>query len=496
MVCAEVDTGYRSDMAFLRLSDRTLAQAGNDAWRGGYDRANVGVGVVHLGPGAFHRAHQAPVYDRLLAHDPRWGVCGVSLKSPGVSEALTPQDGLYTLVELDREVSFTIIGAMKAVLTAQQTPALVLAQMAAPQTRLFSLTVTEKGYCLNGAGELDLAHPDIALDIARPAVPNSAVGWLVAGLRARHGAGAPAPTVMSCDNLTNNGGKLGRAVTTLARAQGDAVLADWIELAVAFPNSMVDSITPATDEALKTRVREAIGLDDAWPIQRERFTQWVIENRFAAGAPDLAAAGVTVVSDVRPFEQAKLRLLNGAHSSLAYIGLTAGFETVADAMADPDLARFVERLMRIDIAPSLAPSADLDLPAYIGAILERFRNPAIRHRLAQIAWDGSQKLPFRLLGTIADALDVGRPIERLCVPVAAWMLFAAGAVRRGETLVDPLAAQIAAIADAPLEAQVEGFLALDTVFPRRLAGNPRFAGAVASAHQALADGRMAAVLAL
>jgi fructuronate reductase len=481
-------------MSLPRLSDRTLALAQNGAWPGAYDRAAVEIGVVHLGPGAFHRAHQAPVFDRLLADDPRWGVCGVSLKSAALREALAPQDGLYALAELDAELRIHIVGAVKEVLTARETPAAVLDRLAAARTRMITLTITEKGYCLTPAGELDMTHVDVAFDLTRPPAPRSAVGWLVAGLRARHAAGAAGLSIVSCDNLTDNGGKLERAVTALAEAQGDAALADWIRRDARFPGTMVDSITPATDDALRARVRDHIGLEDAWPIQRERFTQWVIEDRLAAGAPDFAAAGVSLVADVKPFEQAKLRLLNGAHSTLAYVGLLAGVSTVAEAMADPALAGFVERLMRADIAPSLAPAAGLDLAVYIGAVLQRFRNPAIRHQLAQIAWDGSQKLPFRLLGTIADALAAGRPIARLAVPVAAWMLFAARRARSVEPLVDPLAAEIAAIAAAPEADQPAGFLALGSVFPRPLAGDARFAAAIETAHRRLREGEPGAVL--
>jgi fructuronate reductase len=469
-----------------RLSNRTLAQARPGVWPGAYERSAVETGVVHLGPGAFHRAHQAPVFDALLARDPRWGVCGVSLRSPAVRQALTPQDGLYTLALLEAETRATIVGSVTELLTAPQTPAVVLERLASVRTRMITLTVTEKGYCLTPAGDLDLAHPDVAFDLACPLSPRSAVGWLAEGLRRRRAAGAPGLPVVSCDNLTDNGGKLGRAVVALARAQGDADLAAWIAGEAAFPNTMVDSITPATDDALRARAQDLIGLEDAWPIQRERFSQWVIEDRLGADGAALASAGVTLVADVRPFEQAKLRLLNGAHSTLAYLGLLAGHATVAGAMADPALAAFTERLMRDDIAPTLAATPGLDLAAYISAILTRFRNPAVRHQLAQIAWDGSQKLPFRLLGAIADVLAAGRPIDRLAAPVAGWMLFAARRVRRGETLVDPLAGAIAAIAGAPQSDQPALFLALDAVFPPRLAADPRFREAVIAAHRKLA----------
>ena len=482
-------------MALPRLSDRTLAQARNGAWQGAYDRAAVEVGVAHLGPGAFHRAHQAPVFDALLADDLRCGVCEIALKSDRVRAALAPQDGLYTLVELDVEPRVRIVGAIKELLTAGDAPEAALGRLGDIRTRMITLTITEKGYCLNAAGELDLAHPDVAADLTRPAAPASAAGWLVEALRRRKAGGAGGLPIVSCDNLTDNGGKLGRAVSMLARVQGDADLAAWIEGEVRFPATMVDSITPGTDDALRQRVRAATGLDDAWPVQRERFTQWVIEARLGPDAPDLASAGAQIVADVRPFEQAKLRLLNGAHSTLAYLGLLGRLATVADAMADPALAGFVERLMRVDIAPSLPRTPALDIPAYIDSILARFRNPAIAHQLAQIAQDGSQKLPVRLLGTIADALATGRPVDRLAIPVAAWMVFSVRRVKGPEPLVDPMERVIAAIAAAPTVRQPDLFLAMEAVFPPALAADRRFRQAVKAAHQAATAGRLAELLA-
>jgi fructuronate reductase len=483
-------------MSLPRLSDRTLAQATNGAWPAAYDRAAVKLGVAHFGPGAFHRAHQAPVFDTLLARDPTWGVSAIALRTDSVREALAPQDGLYTLVELDADVRARIIGSLRELIFAPAEPAAVVRRLAARATRMITLTVTEKGYCLDGEGALDLDHPDVAHDLARPEVPRSTVGWLAAGLTVRRAAGAGGVSVVSCDNLTDNGGKLGRAVVQLARAQGDADLARWIEDEVRFPRTMVDSITPAMDEALKARVRELTGLDDAWPIQREAFTQWVIEDDLGSDGAALPAAGVQVVKDVRPFEQAKLRLLNGAHSSLAYLGGLMGHATVAQAMADAPLAGFVERLMRRDIAPSLPHTDGFDLDAYIGDILGRFRNPAIAHQLSQIAWDGSQKLPFRLLGTLADALTSGRPIERLAVPVAAWMLYVARRARGREPVVDPLADQIGRIAAAPVSDQPGLFLALESVFPAALASEPRVRRAITTAHEALDQGRTTELLAL
>lgn len=433
-----------------RLSQASLGSLPPSIARPEYDRASVRSGVVHFGPGAFHRGHQAAAFDTLLGQDPRWGVVGVSLNSRSVAEALGPQDGLYTLALLDRETEFRVIGAIGRVLT-RDDPAAILAALTHEDTRIVSSTVTEKGYCLGADGALDFAHPAVEADLAAARggsewVPTSFVGWLVRGLGARCSAGLSGVTVLSCDNVTDNGRKLEAATIALAEAI-DPQTARWIAGEVAFPNSMVDSITPATDDALRMRVAEATGLEDAWPIQRERFTQWVIENHFVGERPALECAGVTFASEVRPFETAKLRLLNGAHSSLAYIGLGRGRETVAEAMTDPQLSAFVERLMRDDIAPSVTAPPGLDLSSYITDVLARFANPAIRHLLSQIAWDGSQKIPYRLLGTIREALAAERPIDRLTLPIAAWLRFLARAAREGQAITDPLAGALLQRAD-------------------------------------------------
>jgi fructuronate reductase len=473
-----------------RLSRASLSTIQGKTNRPAYNPRDIAIGVVHFGPGAFHRAHQADFFDHLLAEDARWGICAVSLKSAGVRDALAPQDGLYTLVELDTEVRFRVIGALKEVLVATDAPNQVMARLVSPDVRLITLTVTEKGYCLDGSGRLDPRNEDIRHDIAAPAAPKSVIGWLAAGLRARREAGLPAISVLSCDNLADNGRKLAAAVGALAMAQGDPDLAAWITQTITFPNSMVDSITPATDDALRARVKDHLGLIDAWPIQRERFAQWVVEDRLVEGAPNLAAVGVTVTADVRPFERAKLRLLNGAHTTLAYLGLAMGCRTVGDAMSDPDLSRFVERMMREDIIPTLPPVPDLDLTAYVEAVLERFRNPAIQHQLSQIAWDGSQKLPFRILETISDRLALGLPPARLAVPIAAWMQFIVGAAKDGRRLVDPMAETLMRLGAESGEANavVDRFLALDSVFPPLLTEHAEFRAAVAAAYASLSEG--------
>ena len=469
-----------------RLSPETLGLLPAEVARPSYDRGAVRAGVVHFGPGAFHRAHQAAAFDTLLAHDPRWGITGVSLHSQGVAQALGPQGGLYTLALLDAQTRYRVIGSIGQVLTGT-APQAILGAMAHADTRIISATVTEKGYCLGADGTLDIAHPAVAADLAAAGqagwVPQSFIGWLVHGLGARRRAGLPGVTVLSCDNVTDNGRKLEAATLALARAV-DPQTAAWIADQVCFPNAMVDSITPATDDTLRAQVAEATGLDDAWPIQREGFTQWVIEDRFAGERPALDLAGVTFAADVRPFEMAKLRLLNGAHSTLAYVGLGLGHETVAQAMQDAALAQFVERLMREDIAPSVKAPPGLDLSRYIDDVLARFANPAIRHLLSQIAWDGSQKLPYRLLGTVREALDAGRPIARLAVPIAAWLRFLERAGRGGAAITDPLAADLLARAG-----DWRAVLAMPAVFGP-LGQDARFVDAVAAAHAALSAGRL------
>ena len=470
-----------------RLSSRTLGLLGNGAAAPRYDRSICQTGIIHLGPGNFHRAHQAVYADDLLNNgDMRWGICGVSLRRPDVREALADQDFLYSLAILDRETRFRVIGSLIELLSAPQQTEAVLQRLAAPQTHIVSLTITEKGYCLTPSGDLNDAHPEIVSDLARPQQPTSAVGFLVESLRRRRAAELPSFTVMSCDNLSDNGHRLGRAVRQFAQSI-DVDLAGWIEQETRFPCTMVDSITPATDDCLRSRVCEAIGLYDAWPVQREAFSQWVIEDSFSAGRPEFEAVGATMTGAVAPFEAAKLRLLNGAHSSIAYLGILCGHDTVIKAVADDRLMAHIKRMMSEEIRPSL-PREITDLDAYMNLILERFGNPAIQHRLSQIAWDGSQKLPFRILDTISDNLRKGVPIDRLCLTVAAWLQFVRRRVRDGIELVDPLSPELTRIANCctgHAKNDIAQFGELDTVFTRTLYQAPPFQRVLIAAYNAI-----------
>ena len=473
-----------------RLSDPTLAALPGDVRRPAFDRARVERGIVHLGPGAFHRVHQAWYAQRWLEADPRWGICAVAPRSDALRTALRDQDWLYTLAILDLEVSYEVIGSLREVLVAAQSPAAAAAAIARPETRMVTMTVTEKGYCLDVDGRLDVAHPDVAHDRAHPRVPRSAIGLLAEGLRLRRDLGLPAVPVVSCDNLPGNGRLLATAVRDLAAA-ADPALADWISAEVPFPCTMVDSITPATTGALRERVAGVLGLEDRWPVQRESYLQWVVEAHEAFESPDWAAAGVVITDDVSAYERAKLRLLNGAHSTLAYLGLLRGHATVAEAMSDAPLARYVRDLMQQDVVPTLGSPRGLDLPAYVESVLRRFANPAIRHDLAQIAWDGSKKLPVRLLGTVRDALGRRGPIQRPCTAVAAWMHFVRRRIADDHAVTDPLAARMAEVLHGrdgtDPGGDVDAFLGLGEVFATDLVQDPRFRRGIVRAYARLAE---------
>jgi fructuronate reductase len=471
-------------MTAVRLSRTTLARVPARVARPDYDIGAVATGIVHLGLGAFHRAHQAVYTDAILRRDPRWGICGVSLKTPRVVAALSPLDGLYTVLEKSAAgAAARVVGAVRETIFLGTGRDRVIAGIADPRVSVLTLTITEKGYCHDPAsGRLDLAHPDIAHDLAHPEAPVSAIGVLVAGIAARRGAAGGPITIVCCDNLPHNGRTVAGIVSAFARVR-DASLADWIEAQAAFPCTMVDRIVPATTDSDVAEVGRLLGLDDAAPVVAEPYNSWVIEDRFAAPRPPWEDAGAQLVADVAPFETMKLRLLNGSHSALAYLGFLAGHEYIWQASTDPHLAMLVERMMALEVAPTLAPPPGVDLGGYCAELLARFRNPALPHRTQQIAMDGSQKLPQRLLGTIRDRLAAGASIANLALAVAGWIRYASGVDEHGKPIAvaDPLAAKFASIAAAAKgnAAHIaDGFLDLTSVFGSDLSANPVFRRAV------------------
>jgi fructuronate reductase len=472
----------------MRLAPGSLGRLPQDVRRPAYDRTGLDVGIIHLGIGAFHRAHQALYTDTVLAAgDRRWSITGVSLRSPQTRDALAPQHGLYTAAMRDADAEeLRVVGSIGSVLVAPEDPDAVLSVLCHPSTRIVSLTITEKGYCHSPAtGELDEAHPEIVHDLSHPKRPRSAPGFIVEAIARRRASGLPAFTLLSCDNLPSNGATLRRIVTRFASLR-DAELGRFVGDALRFPSTMVDRIVPATTAADRDHVAQRLGLRDACPVMTEVFSQWVIEDEFGAGGrPDWALAGATFARDVAPFELAKLRLLNGSHSTLAYLGWLAGHETVAEAMGAPGFARLIRGMMDEEVTPELPPIHDFDLGAYKDSLIDRFRNPALRHKTAQIAMDGSQKLPQRLLDTVRSRLRRGAPFDRIALGIAGWMRYAAGIDEAGRPIEvrDPLAEAIrrrsAGFRDP--DRLLEAFMGLQTVFGQDLPASAEFRAAVRSA---------------
>ncbi|MCZ8544302.1 mannitol dehydrogenase family protein [Mesorhizobium qingshengii] len=458
-------------MTSSHLSETTLRSLPKGIAIPGYDRSKVIPGIVHLGVGAFHRAHQAAyVDDCLAAGDMDWGIVGVSLRSADTRDALSPQDGLYTLaVRSSGEEKLRVIGSIGSMLVAPEDPGAVLAALIHPRTRIVTLTITEKAYLRAAGGGLDTAHPDIVHDLANPQMPKTAHGFLAEALARRREAGTPPFTVLCCDNLPANGATLHRLLAEFAEMRdarldqmgdarlgakgdaglaqsGNASLASHIADQVAFPSSMVDRIVPATTDADRARIAVELGVEDAWPVMTEPFCQWVVEDRFPAGRPAWERFGVTMVEDVRPFEDMKLRLLNGAHSGIAYLGLLSGHATVDRAFADPAIRQFVDALWA-EAIPTLPEGAGLDTSAYTAELAERFSNTALAHRTAQIANDGSQKLPQRIVASSIERLRASAAPRHLMLVVAAWI---AACEARGKSLpeahfTDPLDVPMTAI---------------------------------------------------
>lgn len=437
------------------------------------DPRTTRVGIVHLGLGAFHRAHQAAFTEDAAAATGAtgWGICGVTQRSAAVLDQLAPQDGLYTLLERGPGAAPPqVIGSIREVLYAGRDPAQVIARIADPAVRILSLTVSEKGYRRDRHGRLDRNDAVVRADLAGDG-PRTVIGQVVRGLQRRAAGGAPL-TVLCCDNLIGNGDTLRGLVHDFCAAlpSGPAEsLVDWIGSAVRFPNSMVDRIVPATTAADRAEIRRALGRTDAGLVVAEPFRQWVLTDDFAADRPAWERAGVLLVPDVAPYEKAKLRLLNAAHSLLAYSGALAGYDLISAAVADDGLAAAARALMAEDAAPTLDLPAGFDLPAYQAEVLERFANPALRHRTVQIAMDGSQKLPIRLLGTVRDRLAAGAEPRWASRAVAAWMVYVGVRTDRlGRPLPvdDPLAATLAARAGAePAPAElVDALLPIAEVF--------------------------------
>jgi mannitol 2-dehydrogenase len=437
-----------------RLTEQALTRLDAGVSVPRYDRRDVTTGIVHIGVGNFHRSHQAMYIDTLMnsgaAMD--WGICGIGLQPSNVAmrDALAAQDGLYTLVirHADGTWDARVIGSLTEYRFAPDDPEAAVEKMAAPGTRIVSLTVTEGGYNLDAVtGEFNASDESVVADLRQEAPPRTVFGLVTEALARRRARGIPAFTILSCDNIQGNGHVSRRAFTAFARLR-DPGLADWIADQVRFPNCMVDRITPKTTEADRAELSRRLGIDDQWPVLCEPFTQWVLEDDFAGGRPPLEDAGVQIVADVEPYELMKLRLLNASHQALCYPGHLVGYRFVHEVTTDPLFARFLLDYMTAEAIPTLPPVPGVDLPRYARQLIERFSNPQVRDTVARLCANGSDCIPKFLLPVIRQQLAAGRPVTRSAAVVATWARYAEGTDEGGlpHELDDARAPQLRAAA--------------------------------------------------
>jgi fructuronate reductase len=451
-------------------------------------------GIVHLGLGAFHRAHQA-VYteEAMAAAGGDWGIVAVAPRSTTMVDTLTAQDGLFSVTTLDGDSAHTrVVGSLAGVRHLPSHGAQILKMLAHPSIRVVTLTVTEKAYLIDPASGQLRDDPRLHADLTGEDTPRTVPGLLVRALRARAAAGGPPLAIVSCDNLPSNGIRLRQAVT---QALGEEP-PGW----VSFPSTMVDRIVPATTPATLDRAARALGATDLAAVGTEPYRQWVLEDHFPGGRPQWESAGAVFSSEVTAYERLKLRVLNGVHSTLAYLGALAGRDTIAEAMALPGMTGYLREMIATDVAPTLTPPEGVQISDYAAAVRHRFANPAIEHRTLQIAMDGSQKLPQRIFATVAERRAAGAEPTLLALALAGWMRYCRGRADDGRELPldDPMAAQLrAALAHAGSSptAAVDAVFALEAIVPAELAADPVLTGLVADRLRQLTRDGVAATVA-
>lgn len=438
----------------IKLSNANLATLSASVARPSYDRSKVKTGIVHFGVGGFHRAHQAMYLDRLMNKGEAldWGICGVGVmpSDQRMRDALNSQDGLYTLMvkHPDGHYEATVIGSIVDFLYAPDDPEAVLELMAAPSTRIVSLTITEGGYNFHHVtGEFDLANADVVHDLAPDAVPKTVFGLVTEALRRRRARNIAPFTVMSCVNIQSNGDVARKMFCAYASAK-DVELGDFIASHVAFPNAMVDRITPVTTKEDIAEVARRFGIEDAWPVVCEPFTQWVVEDHFPLGRPAYEKVGAQMVADVVPYELMKLRLLNASHQALTYFGYLAGYRYAHEVTGNPLFAEFLLNYMTLEGTPTLSPVPGVDLDDYRRTLIARFSNPEVRDTLARLCAESSDRIPKWLLPVIRAQLKTGGDISRSAAVVASWARYAEGTDEQGQPIgvVDRLKDKLMAIA--------------------------------------------------
>jgi mannitol 2-dehydrogenase len=421
------------------LNEKSLSSLRGSVPTPTYDRDRVRTGIVHVGVGGFHRSHQAMYVDRLLERGALdWGICGVGVlpSDRGMSKVMEGQDCLYTLVvkHPDGRLDARVIGSIVDYLFAPDAPEAVIERMADERTRIVSLTVTEGGYNFSAVtGEFDASNPDVVHDLQPGAEPRTTFGLITEALVRRRQRSLPPFTVVSCDNIQGNGDAARKSFAAFATLR-DPELGSWVEREVRFPNSMVDRITPVTTDEDRSEVARRFGIDDAWPVVCEPFTQWVLEDHFGLERPPLEDVGVQMVEDVEPYELMKLRLLNASHQALCYFGYLSGYRLVHEVAQDPLFRRFLTGYMDEEARPTLPPVPGIDLGRYEQQLIERFSNPHVRDTVARLCAESSDRIPKWLLPVIRENLAAGGEIRRSAAVVASWARYAEGVDEQGREI--------------------------------------------------------------
>ena len=421
----------------MKLDKHNLSHLGTDIARPAYSPADTRQGIAHIGVGGFHRAHQAFYTDALMnkGQGLEWSICGVGLRPEdrNVRDALASQDYLYTLFELGDtpDTETRVIASISGMLLAEDDPQALIDKLSSPEIRIVSLTITEGGYCIDDSNGQFMAHlPQIRHDLAHPEQPTTVFGFLCAALARRRAEGTPAFTLMSCDNLPHNGAVTRKALLAFA-ALRDPDLRDWIDRNVTFPNAMVDRITPMTSAAHRLKLADEKNIDDAWPVVCEPFVQWVLEDKFVSGRPAWEQVGVQFTDDVTPYEEMKIKLLNGSHLALTYLGFLKGYRYVHETMNDPLFVRYIRAYMDLDVTPQLAAVPGIDLESYKDTLIERFSNQAIADQLERVCSDGSSKFPKFTVPTLNRLISDNGSLERASLVVSAWALYLKGVDENG-----------------------------------------------------------------
>jgi mannitol 2-dehydrogenase len=468
----------------MKLNKQNMHRLAPEVILPSYTLSDTRQGIAHIGVGGFHRAHQAYYTDALMntGEGLDWAICGIGLRAEDrrARDDLKEQDYLFTLFELgdtdDTEVR--VIGAIRDMLLAEDGAEALIAKLASPQIRIVSLTITEGGYCIDDSNGEFMAHlPQIQHDLANPDAPKTVFGFLCVALARRRAAGIPAFTLMSCDNLPHNGAVTRKALLAFAELR-DVDLRDWIADNVSFPNAMVDRITPMTSTEHRLQLADKHAVDDAWPVVCEPFVQWVLEDRFVNGRPAWEKVGVQFTDDVTPYEEMKIKLLNGSHLALTYLGFLKGYRFVHETMNDPLFVRYMRAYMDLDVTPQLSPVPGIDLTVYKNTLVERFSNQAIADQLERVCSDGSSKFPKFTVPTINRLIADGRDTRRAALVVAAWALYLKGVDEHGETfsIPDPRAVFCQAlVAEDALITQ--RLLAVEEIFGTAIPESPEFVAA-------------------